>query len=210
MPFVEAPNHFEAQAARDAVCFLSGALRAYAVALTKIANDIRWLGSGPRCGLGELKLPEVQPGSSIMPGKVNPVIAESLLMVCAQVVGYDATIAWCAAAGNFELNVMMPVMAYDLLDAIELLAAGTRNFAAKLVNGLEANRARAEGFVEQSLAMGTALAPEIGYDHAAELVKEAYRSGRTIRDVAREKAQIPDDRLEALLDAHGQAGEKTS
>ena len=145
-----------------------------------------------------------------MPGKVNPVIAESLLMVCAQVIGYDATIAWCAAAGNFELNVMMPVMAYDLLDAIELLAAGTRNFAAKLVDGLEADRARAEGFVEQSLAMGTALAPEIGYDHAAELVKEAYRTGRTIREVAREKAQIPDDRLEALLDAHGQAGEKTS
>src|SRR5204863_4891873 len=108
IPFVEARNHFEAQAAKDAVTFLSGALRTYAIALTKIANDIRWLGSGPRCGLGELKLPEVQPGSSIMPGKVNPVIAESLLMVCAQVIGYDATIAWCGAAGNFELNVMMP------------------------------------------------------------------------------------------------------
>ena len=124
LPFVEARNHFEAQAARDAACFLSGALRTYAVALTKIANDIRWLGSGPRCGLGELKLPAVQPGSSIMPGKVNPVIAESLLMVCAQVIGYDATIAWCGAAGNFELNVMMPVMAYDLLDAMR--TAGRR------------------------------------------------------------------------------------
>jgi fumarate hydratase class II len=206
LPFVEAANHFEAQAARDAVCFLSGALRAYAVALTKIANDIRWLGSGPRCGLGELRLPAVQPGSSIMPGKVNPVIAESLLMVCAQVIGYDATIAWCAAAGNFELNVMMPVMAYDLLEAIELLAAGSRNFAEKLVDGLEADRSRAEGFVEQSLALATVLAPEIGYDQAAALAKEAYTSGRTIREVAREKSGIPPGRLEGLLNPLAQVG----
>jgi fumarate hydratase, class II len=204
LPFVEAPNHFEAQAARDAVCFLSGALRTYAVALTKIANDIRWLGSGPRCGLGELQLPAVQPGSSIMPGKVNPVIAESLLMVCAQVVGYDATIAWCAAAGSFELNVMMPVMAWDLLDAIELLAAGSANFATRLVDGLEVDRARAEGFVEQSLAIGTALAPEIGYERAAGLVKEAYATGRTIREVAMEKKVLPTERLAQLLDARGQ------
>jgi fumarate hydratase class II len=206
LPFVEARNHFEAQAARDAACFLSGALRTYAVALTKIANDIRWLGSGPRCGLGELKLPAVQPGSSIMPGKINPVIAESLLMVCAQVIGYDATIAWCAAAGAFELNVMMPVMAYDLLDAIELLAAGSRNFAEKLVDGLEADRARAEGFVETSLAMGTVLAPEIGYEKAAALVKEAYAAGRTIREVAREKSGIPEQRLNQLLDPRSQVG----
>jgi fumarate hydratase class II len=206
LPFVETRNHFEAQAARDAACFLSGALRTYAVALTKIANDIRWLGSGPRCGLGELKLPAVQPGSSIMPGKVNPVVAESLLMVCAQVIGYDTTIAWCAAAGNFELNVMMPVMAYDLLDAIELLAAGSRNFAEKLVDGLEADRARAEGFVEQSLAMGTVLAPEIGYEKAAALVKEAYAAGRTIREVAREKSGIPEQRLNQLLDPRSQVG----
>ncbi|HEV3331515.1 MAG TPA: class II fumarate hydratase [Bryobacteraceae bacterium] len=206
LPFVEASNHFEAQAARDAACFLSGALRNYAVALTKIANDIRWLGSGPRCGLGELILPAVQPGSSIMPGKVNPVIAESLLMVCAQVIGYDATIAWCAAAGNLELNVMMPVMAYDLLESIELLAAGSRNFAGKLVDGLEADRARAEGFVEQSLAMGTVLAPEIGYESAAALVKEAYATGRTIRELAREKSGIPAERLEQLLDPRLQVG----
>src|SRR5206468_12926986 len=118
-----------------------GALRGYAVGLTRIANDLRWMGSGPRCGLGEIRIPPVQPGSSIMPGKVNPVIAESALMACAQVVGYDATIAWCAAAGNFELNVMMPVMAYDLLDAIELLSAAARNFAGKLVDGLAADRA---------------------------------------------------------------------
>jgi len=206
LPFVEARNHFEAQAARDAVCFLSGALRTYAVALTKIANDLRWLGSGPRCGLGELKLPAVQPGSSIMPGKVNPVIAESLLMVCAQVIGHDATIAWCAAAGNFELNVMMPVMAYDLLDAIDLLAASSRNCAEKLIDGLEADRSRAEGFVEQSLAMATALAPEIGYDQAAALAKQAYASGRTIREVASEQSGISADHLERLLDPRTQVG----
>ena len=202
LPFIEAPNHFEAQAAKDAVCFLSGALRTYAVALTKIANDIRWLGSGPRCGLGELKLPPVQPGSSIMPGKVNPVIAESVLMVCAQVIGYDATIAWCAAAGAFELNVMMPVMAWDLLDGIELLAASSQNFAAKLVDGLEVDRARAEGYVEQSLAMGTVLAPEIGYEKAAALVKEAYATGRTVREVAR--GVLPEDRLAELMDPRAQ------
>jgi len=205
LPFVEAANHFEAQAARDAVCFLSGALRGYAVALTKIANDIRWLGSGPRTGLGELHIPALQPGSSIMPGKVNPVVAESLLMVCAQVIGYDATIAWCCAAGNFELNVMMPVMAWDLLDGLELLAAGSQNFATKLVDGLDADRARAEGFIEQSLAMGTSLAPEIGYDRAAAIAKEAYATGRTIREVAREKSGIPESRLVELLDPRRQA-----
>jgi fumarate hydratase class II len=204
--FVEARNHFEAQAARDAVCFLSGALRAYAIALTKIANDIRWLGSGPRCGIGELRLPAVQPGSSIMPGKVNPVIAESLLMVCAQVIGHDAAIAWCAAAGNFELNVMMPVMACDLLDSIELLARGSRNFSERLVEGLTADAGRAAAFVEQSLAMATALAPEIGYDRAAALAKEAYTAGRTIREVAREKSGLDRQRLNELLDPERQAG----
>ena len=135
LPLREASNHFEAQGARDAAAFLSAALRNYALALIKIANDIRWLGSGPRCGIGELQLPATQPGSSIMPGKVNPVIAESLLMVCAQVIGHDAAIAWCAAAGNFELNVMMPVMAWDLLDSIELLAAATRNFETRWWTG---------------------------------------------------------------------------
>ena len=206
LPFVEAHNHFEAQAARDAACFLSGALRTYAVALTKIANDIRWLGSGPRCGLGELKLPEVQPGSSIMPGKVNPVIAESLLMVCAQVIGYDAVVTWCSAGGHFELNAMVPVMAFDLLDGIELLAAGTRNFAQQLVDGLEADRTRAEGFVEQSLAMGTALTGEIGYEEAARLVKEAHATGRSVRDVAREKSGISEERLRSLLNPESQVG----
>jgi fumarate hydratase class II len=206
LPFREASNHFEAQAAKDAVSFLSGALKTYAVALTKIANDIRWLASGPRSGLGELQLPETQPGSSIMPGKVNPVIAESLLMACAQVIGYDATITWCCAAGNFELNVMMPVMAYDLLESIALLAAGSRNFSRRAIEGLQANSERASGFVEQSLAMCTVLAPEIGYEKAAAIAKEAYRTGRTVREVAREISGIPEDRLNELLDARSQTG----
>ncbi len=204
LPLREAANHFEAQAARDAAAFLSAALRNYALALVKIANDIRWLGSGPRCGLGELKLPAVQPGSSIMPGKVNPVIAESLLMVCAQVIGHDAAIAWCAAAGNFELNVMMPLLAWDLLDSIELAAAGSRNFEERLLRGLEANRERAEALVEQSLAMATALTPVIGYEKAAALAKEAYASGRTIREVARERSGIPPAELDRLLDPRSQ------
>ena len=188
LPFRPARNYFQAMAGKDAVCFLSGALKTYAVALTKIANDIRWLGSGPRCGIGELKLPATQPGSSIMPGKVNPVIAESLLMVCAQVIGYDASIAWSCAAGNFELNVMMPVMAYDLLQSITLLAAGSRNFDEKCVRGLKADEERATGFVEESLAMCTVLAPVIGYEKAAAIAKKAHETGRTVREVARETA----------------------
>jgi len=200
LPFREAQNHFEAQAARDAIVFLSGALRSYAIALTKIANDIRWLGSGPRCGLGELHLPEVQPGSSIMPGKVNPVIAESLLMVCAQVIGYDATISWGASAGAFELNTMMPVIAYDVLESIELLAAASRNFADRCIKGLEANEPRLRDTIEQSLALATALTPEIGYERAAALAKIAYEAGRTIREVAEEQSGIEQHKLAELLD----------
>ena len=206
LPFVEAKNHFEAQSSKDAVVFLSGALKTCAVSLTKIANDIRWMGSGPRCGIGELKLPAVQPGSSIMPGKVNPVIAESLLMVCAQVIGYDATIAWCGAAGNFELNVMMPVMAYDVIESVQLLAAATRNFAHHLIAGLEVDRERASGFVEQSLAMGTALAPEIGYENATMLVKNAYLTARTVREIAIEQSGLSPERVTELLDPATQAG----
>ena len=208
LAFVEARNHFEAQASKDAVCFLSGALKSYAAGLTKIANDIRWLGSGPRCGLGELKLPPTQPGSSIMPGKVNPVIAESVLMACAQVIGYDAAITWSAAAGNFELNVMMPVIAFDLLESIHLLAAVSRNFALRCIRGLEADSARATAFVEQSLAMATSLAPVIGYESAAKLAKEAYQSGRTIREVARDASGLSEQQLTELLDPVTQAGER--
>ncbi|MEX2263037.1 MAG: class II fumarate hydratase [Bryobacteraceae bacterium] len=204
LPFREARNHFEAQAARDAAAFLSAALRNYALALTKIANDIRWLGSGPRAGLGELHLPTVQAGSSIMPGKVNPVIAESVLMVCAQVVGHDATIAWCAAAGNFELNAMMPVMAYDLLDSIGLLATATRNFRERLIEGLEADTGRARELLERSLGMAAALAPEIGYEKTAAIVQEAWRTERTLREVAREKSGLPEERLNELLDPERQ------
>jgi fumarate hydratase class II len=206
LPFREARNHFEAQASKDAVCFLSGALRTYAVSLTKIANDIRWLSSGPRCGLGELKLPATQPGSSIMPGKVNPVIAESLLMACAQVIGHDATITWSCAVGNFELNVMMPVIAYDLIESIQLLSAVSRNFADRAVQGLEPDKERITSLVEQSLAMATVLAPVIGYDRATALVKEAFKTGRTVREVAREKSGIAEDELNRLLDPETQAG----
>jgi fumarate hydratase, class II len=199
LPFREARNHFEAQAAKDAVSFSSGALKTCAVALTKIANDIRWLGSGPRGGLGEIRLPELQPGSSIMPGKVNPVIPESLLMICAQVIGHDAAITWGCAAGNFELNVMMPVIAYDLLDSIELLSAGVRNFTLRCVNGIEANRDKTGALVEQSLAMATALTPEIGYDRAAAIAKEAYETGRTVREVAIEKSGLSAEKIAELL-----------
>ncbi|HEY3835806.1 MAG TPA: class II fumarate hydratase [Bryobacteraceae bacterium] len=205
-PYCEAENHFEAQASKDAVVFLSAGLRNYAIALTKIANDIRWLGSGPRCGLGELKIPAVQPGSSIMPGKVNPVIAESVLMVCAQVIGYDATIAWCGAAGNFELNVMMPIMGFDLIESLELLTASSRNFADRMIAGLQVDANRTAELVEQSLAMGTALAPAIGYDRAAELVKEAFRTGKTVREVAEQKSKLDPDELARLLDPMTQAG----
>jgi fumarate hydratase class II len=206
LAFREARNHFEAQASKDAVCFLSGALRGYAVALTKIGNDIRWLGSGPRCGLGELKLPETQPGSSIMPGKVNPVIVESVLMACAQVVGYDAAIAWSCAAGTFELNVMMPVIAYDLLESVGLLAAVSRNLLEKCVNGLQADRERIAAYVEQSLAMVTALVPVIGYDHSAALAKEAYATRHTVREIALDKSGLTPERLNELLDPKRQTG----
>ncbi len=166
------------------------------------------MGSGPRCGLGELRLPEVQPGSSIMPGKVNPVIAESVLMVCAQVVGYDAAIGWSCAAGNLELNTMMPVMAYDLLESIELLASATRNFAEKCIAGLEANEARLAELMERSLALCTALTPEIGYERAAALAKKAASSGQTIREVAQKESGLSPERLAALLDPKTMVGDR--
>ncbi len=198
--FVEAADHFEAQSAQDSLVEASGALRTLAVSLIKIANDIRWLGSGPRCGIGEINLPETQPGSSIMPGKVNPVIAESLLQVCVHVVGNDTAVALGGQSGNFELNVMLPVMAYNLLQAIQLQAAAVKNFTAKCVAGLTANEARCEAMIEQSLAMCTALAPEIGYDAAAQIAKESYRTGKTVREVALEQKVLSPERLKVLLD----------
>ncbi len=198
--FKEAKNHFEAQSAQDSLVEASAHLRTLAVSLMKIANDIRWLGSGPRCGLGEINLPETQPGSSIMPGKVNPVIAESVTMVCAQVIGNDVTVTIGGQAANFELIVMMPVMAYNLLQSIELLATASNNFSAKCIEGIKANEERCKSLIEESLAMCTALAPEIGYEAAAKLAKEAYKSGETVRQVAKEQKVLPDRRLAELLD----------
>ncbi len=200
MPFREASNHFEAQSAKDAAVAASAALKGCAGALFKIANDVRFLGSGPRGGLGELIIPPVQPGSSIMPGKVNPVMAESLMQVCAQVVGNDAAVTLGGLSGNFELNVMMPVIAYNLLQSIELLASGTRLFTEKCILELEADRKRCESLLEGSLASVTALAPAVGYDRAAELAKKAFESDRTIREVAREENILPDAELDRLLD----------
>ena len=198
--FIEAADHFEAQGAQDSLVEASGALKTVAVSLIKIANDLRWLGSGPRCGLGEINLPETQPGSSIMPGKVNPVIVESLLQVCVQVIGNDTAIMLGGQAGNFELNVMLPVMAYNLLQSIQLLAAGGKNFTVKCIAGLTANEARCEAMIEQSLAMCTALAPEIGYDAAAKIAKESYRTGKTVREVTLEQKIVSPERLKVLLD----------
>ncbi len=207
-PFKEAHDHFEAQSTQDSVVEASGELRTIAVSLMKIANDIRWLGSGPRCGLGEIHLPETQPGSSIMPGKVNPVIPESVTMVAAQVIGNDTTITIGGQAANFELIVMLPVMAYNLLESIELLASASENLSRRCVEGLAADEKRCRDSIEQSLAMCTALAPEIGYDAAAQIAKEAYRTGKTVREVARQRKVLPDKRLSALLDPRGMTGPK--
>jgi fumarate hydratase class II len=200
----EAPNHFEAQGARDALVETSGAFRSVAVSLFKIANDIRFLGSGPRLGYGELRLPATQPGSSIMPGKVNPVMCEMLMQVCAQVIGNDSVIAFSGTHGNFELNVMMPVMAHNLLQSISLLANGARVFGRRCVIGLEADRQRCEETIERSLAMCTALAPAIGYDKAAEIAKKAFASGQTVRDVAREISGLSSKELDRRLDPKSQ------
>jgi fumarate hydratase class II len=178
----------------------SGTLKGCAAALFKIANDIRFLGSGPRCGLGELVLPPVQPGSSIMPGKVNPVMAESLIQVCAQVVGNDAAVTLGGLSGNFELNVMMPLIAHNLLQSIEILARAVTQFTQKCVLGLEADRRRCEALVEESLAMATALAPAIGYDRAAQIAKKAFESGKTVRETALTEQVLSREELEDILD----------
>ncbi len=196
----EARNHFEAQAAKDALVQASGQLKTIATSLFKIANDIRWLGSGPRCGIGELLLPETQPGSSIMPGKVNPVICESVMQVCARVFGNDATVTWAAANGNFELNVMMPVLAHAMLESCRLLANVTEVFRTKCIEGLQANRDRCAELVEYSMAMVTSLAPIIGYDRAAEIAKESAKTGKTVRQLCREKNVLPEAELARALD----------
>ena len=200
----EAENHFEAQGAIDALVETSAALKTVAVSLIKIANDIRWLGSGPRCGLGELKLPATQPGSSIMPGKVNPVMCEMVIQAGAQVIGNDAVVTFAGTFGNFELNTMLPVTAHNLLQAIGLLTNASRVFAHRCVAGIEADAEKCEANIERSLAMCTALAPEIGYDQAAKIAKVAYETGRTVREVAMEISGLDKKRLDVLLDARRQ------
>ena len=194
----ETSNHFQAQNSLDGIVAASGALRSVAISLHKIANDIRFLGSGPRAGIGELTLPEVQPGSSIMPGKVNPVIAESLVQVSAQVLGNDLSVAMASNGGYFELNTMMPVAGYNLLQSIALLATTAQNFADQCVNGLEATEV-GPGMVEKGLMLGTALSPAIGYDKAAQIAKQAASSGLTIREVARRETDLSEEELEELM-----------
>ena len=198
--FREASNHFERQATRDTIVFAHGALNALAVSLTKIANDLRWLASGPRAGLAEITLPATQPGSSIMPGKVNPVIAESVTMAAAQIMGNQTTITLGGLGSYFELNVMMPLMAYALLQSIEIAATASANLAEKCVDGITANEARLRELLEGNLMLATALAPRIGYDAAAKLAKEAFARGTTVRQLAREQNVLPPDELEQVLD----------
>jgi fumarate hydratase class II len=198
----EASNHFEAQSAKDGLVQASGQLKTIAVSLFKIANDIRWLGSGPRCGIGEILLPETQPGSSIMPGKVNPVMCEAVMQVCARVIGNDSTVTWAAANGNFELNVMMPVLAESLLESCRLLANVVNVFREKCIDGIKANVPRCNELVEYSMAMVTSLAPIIGYDKAAEIAKESSKTGKTVREICRERQILPEAELTAALDPY--------
>jgi fumarate hydratase class II len=198
--FSEAANHFEAQAAQDAAVELSGALKTVAVSLVKIANDIRILNMGPRCGLAEINVPAVQPGSSIMPGKVNPVIAESMAQVCAQVIGNDAAITFGGASGLLDLNVMLPVIAHNLLESEEILSNAAIMFSDKCISGLEANVEKCEQQIEWSMSMVTSLAPIIGYERASEIAKQAVKEGRTVRDICLDKEVLPQSELDRLLD----------
>ena len=202
LPFTEARDHFEAQGARDALVEASGALRTVAVSLNKIANDLRWMGSGPRAGLGEIALPDLQPGSSIMPGKVNPVLAEATVMVCAQVIGNDAAVAFAGAAGNFELNVMLPVMARNVLESIRLVANVSRLLADRCVDGIVANVEHCRTLAESSPSIVTPLNRYLGYENAAAVAKRALKEGKTIRQVVVESGYVADGRLtEEQLDA---------
>ena len=195
-----ADNPFEALSSQDTAAELSGQLKVLACALMKIANDLRWMNSGPLAGLGEIELPALQPGSSIMPGKVNPVVPEAVCQVVAQVVGNDATVAFAGSAGSFELNVMLPVIARNLLESIELLGAVARAFADKCVAGIEADVERCKAYAESSPSVGTSLNPYIGYERAAEVIKESTRTGRSIRDVVRERGWMTDEELDRALD----------
>jgi len=201
LPFVEALDHFEANAQRDGLVECHGQLRCVAVTLFSVANNLRWLGSGPRCGFHEIKLPDRQPGSSIMPGKVNPVMCESLMQVAARVIGNDQTIAFAGAAGGqFQLNVMMPVMGCAALESVRLLACGTRAFTEFCLVDMEPDAEACHAAVEKSLALATALTPYLGYQATAALAKEALQSGKTIRELCREKQILPEEQIEAALD----------
>ncbi|MCH8288728.1 MAG: class II fumarate hydratase [Candidatus Marinimicrobia bacterium] len=197
--FIEAKNHFEAQGSKDAVVSVSGAIKSAAVGISKAANDIRLIGSGPRTGIGEIDLPAVAPGSSIMPGKVNPVMVEMVMQVTAQIIGNDAAVTNAGQGGLLELNVMMPVMAHNLLQSISLLSNASRTFAEKCVDGIEVNEARAAELVEISLANATPLAPIIGYDKAAEISKEAFKTGKTIRQILKSKKLMSDSKIKKVL-----------
>ncbi|MBD2760400.1 class II fumarate hydratase [Yimella sp. cx-573] len=195
LPLTEATNHFAAQSSRDALAELSGTLRTVAIAFTKIANDIRWMGSGPTAGLAEIHLPDLQPGSSIMPGKVNPVLCEAMLQVSAQVIGNDAAVAFGASAGTFELNVMLPVIARNLLESVQLLANVSRVFALRCLDGIEADRDRMRRYAESSPSIVTALNHQLGYDEAASIAKQALKEGKTIREVVLERGHVADGKL---------------
>jgi len=201
----ETSNHFQAQSTLDNIVAASGGLKTIAVSLMKISNDIRWIGSGPRGGFGEIMLPEVQPGSSIMPGKVNPVIPESVCQVAAQVIGNDAAIAIAGQSGNFEINVMMPVAAYNLLQSIDLLAASAKNLAKQCISGLEATTAGPD-MVERGLAIVTALVPHIGYDASAAIAHEAQETGKTVKEISRIRTDLTEDQLVEILDPSSMTG----
>jgi fumarate hydratase, class II len=203
LAFVEAPDHFAAQGARDSLVELSGQLRALAAALVKIANDLRWMASGPRTGLAEIRLPDLQPGSSIMPGKVNPVIPEAVTQVCAQVIGNDAAVGFAGSQGNFELNVYLPVMARNVLESVHLLANVTRLLADRCVAGIEADVDRCRAYAESSPSLGTSLNPYIGYEAAAEVVKESVRTGRSVRDVVVDRGLLSHEQVDEALDVLG-------
>jgi fumarate hydratase, class II len=203
LPLTEAANHFAAQGARDALVGLSGALRTLAVALVKIGNDIRWMASGPRTGLAEIRLPDLQPGSSIMPGKVNPVMVEAMTQVAAQVIGNDAAVAFGGSQGNFELNVYLPVIARNVLESTRLLANVTRLFADRAVAGIEADEERCRAYAESSPSLGTSLTPYIGYETAAEIVKESIRTGRSVREIVVERGLLSEEEVDRALDVLG-------
>jgi fumarate hydratase class II len=211
LPITEARDHFEAQSARDGLVEVSGALRVIAVSLTKICNDLRWMGSGPNTGLGEIFLPDLQPGSSIMPGKVNPVVPEAVLMVCARVVGNDATVAWAGASGSFELNVQIPVMALGVLESMRLLANAAEVLAVKTIDGITANADRARFLAEASPSIVTPLNRVIGYENAAKIAKHAVKAGLTVREATIdlgfvERGEISLEQLDALLDVTTMVG----